>query len=183
MFTILRPSERPRPARRVPGRVRSRLSGLPRLLAHEYAWALLIMAAMVAGTALVISISARLQYHESPGELFRAAPVLLLGDTAAPSRGFARLFTSLLWLVLVVATLAARFPSMLRHLRVLPLSVRRINLLLVAWPAAIWATVWLALLAAQSLVTGVAPASLHLALFVGAAGLSAVLQAITLRLT
>jgi hypothetical protein len=182
MFTTSRLSERPRRARRVPAGGVSRLSGVPRLLAHEYAWTLLIMAVMVAGTALAISIAVGLQYHASPRELFRTA-LLLLGDTAAPSQGVARLLTSLLWFVLVVATLAARFPSMLRHLRVLPLSVRGINLLLVAWPAAIWATVWLALLAAQSLVTGVAPASLHLSLFVGAAGLSAVLQSVTLRLT
>jgi hypothetical protein len=181
MFTASRLSETPRRAHRVPAGGVSALSGVPRLLAHEYAWTLLIMAAMVAAAALVISIAVRLQYDESPGELFRTA-VLLLGESAPP-RGLAGLLTSLVWFLLVVSTLAARFPSMLRHLRVLPLGVRRVNLLLVAWPAAIWATVWLALLAGQWLVTGAAPASLHLALFVGVAGLSALLQAITLRLT
>jgi hypothetical protein len=181
MFTTARTSGRRRPARRLSAGGRSPLSGLPRLLAHEYAWTLIVLAAMVTGTTMAISIAVGLQYHESPRELFRTA-VLLLGDASTPSQGVARLLTALLWFVFVVATLAARFPSMLRHLRVLPLRLRYVNLLLVAWPAVIWATIWLALLMVQTLATGHVPASLHLALFIGAAGLSAIVQSITLRL-
>jgi hypothetical protein len=71
---------------------------------------------------------------------------------------------------------------MMRHLRVLPLGSGRLQALLAAWPAVIWLQVWIACLAAHYLLLGTMVQSLHLAAFVGLAGVSALVVASSLYL-
>ena len=114
---------------------------------------------------------------------FFARELLVFAGTAPPlPGGVFGVFPSLVWYALFMASLAARFPAMLRHLRVLPLSARQVNTLLVAWPAVIWLTVWTGLAALHYVVVGRGVSSWHVAFFVALAGSSALVQALTLRL-
>jgi hypothetical protein len=72
---------------------------------------------------------------------------------------------------------------MTRHLRVLPLSTAQLQALLVAWPAAVWLTLWAAVLLLRYTVIGTPPGSLLLAILLGTVGLSALMQSLALRLT
>jgi hypothetical protein len=160
------------------------LAGLPRLLVHEYAWTLMIGGVLVIGSALVAAVAAGyLQSSESLIGLLRS--VLLHVDGSAPpvpGRGL-QTFIFLIGFAILAASLSGRFPDMLRHLRVLPLGAARLNALLVAWPAVAWLTAWTGFLALHYLVMGRGVASYHADALLFLAGVSAIAQAVTLRLS
>ncbi|HVL69858.1 MAG TPA: hypothetical protein VM364_21545 [Vicinamibacterales bacterium] len=177
------PGGRADTAGRIPRLAFRRLTGVPRLLLHEYVWSIAIGAALAAASALVVLLAANaFDTEEALADVTRAL-LLLPAGTDASRNGYAfNAVALLIWYAFFVATLAARFPVMMRHLRVLPLSARQVNLLLVAWPVMIWLTVWIALLALRQAVAGEGLTWGHLALFAGMWGLSALVQSLTLRL-
>jgi hypothetical protein len=88
----------------------------------------------------------------------------------------------MLWHALVGVTTTARFPGMLRHLRVLPISSRRLHVLLVAWPAVLWVTIAAILVPVRMIAFGRGLTPSFLALLCALTGISALWQALTLRL-
>jgi hypothetical protein len=160
----------------------SRLKGLPYLLLREYGLWMLFGVGMAASLGLVIVLLSRLA--ESPGavaDLVRAE-LLLLDGAGAPAFESAEFLALMLWGGLFFASVSARFPSLMRHLRVLPIGGARLNAMLVAWPALIWLTVWLLVVALRYLVIGRGATWLSVALAVVMTGLSALVQALMLRL-
>jgi hypothetical protein len=159
------------------------LSGLPRLLVHESAWTLMVGGSLLVGSALFVLVVANVA--ESPGGLAGFLRSLLQRlDTRVnpdPTGGFDA-FIQLIAFALFAATLAARFPSMMRHLRVLPLGATRLNALLLAWPAAVWLTAWIALQVLHYAILGRSAAFHHADALLGLIGIGALLQAMSLRL-
>ena len=80
-----------------------------------------------------------------------------------------------------LGSLSNRFPDLLGHLRVLPLSVRQINALLLLWPAFIGLAASTGYTLIRLTIGRGAP--LHLDLVVGLVGLSAIAQALMIRMT
>jgi hypothetical protein len=178
-------ARRPRVSTAVPRFERSGLSGLPRLLVHEAAWTLILGGSfVVAAEVAVFGAAAVLHVPQTFVELLRAQNLLLFSGTVqAPlAPGVIDAFHLLIWYAFFGASLAARFPAMLRNLRTIPLSVWQVNALLIAWPAAIWLTVWTGLLALQFLVVGPGLASLRLPWFILLVGVTGLAQTMTLRL-
>lgn len=171
-----------RTAARRPNRVA--LTGLPRLLLHEYAWTAMIGAGLAVGAAAFVIVVVSVK--QGPQDLFALLTGVLLlvdGDTASPlTRGTAA-FNLLLGYALFAATLVARFPGMVRHLRVVPLGVTRLNALLLAWPSVIWLSVWVALALVHYAVLGTGLTSVRADVFVALVGFSALVQSLRLRLT
>jgi hypothetical protein len=184
----LTPANRTAGRRRVEARTRrfepGGLSGLPRLLAHEYAWTLMVGGVLVIGSALVAVVAAGyLQSSENLIGLLRSVLLHVDGSPPpAPGTGLQAFILSIGFAILA-ASLVARFPDMLRHLRVLPLGAARLNVLLLVWPALVWLTAWTGLLALHYLVMGRGVASHHAGALLFLAGLSAIVQAVTLRLS
>jgi hypothetical protein len=115
-------------------------------------------------------------------DLVRTELRFLDGTFAAPASTGLDALGALIWYGFFIGSLAARFPAMLRHLRVLPISAARMNLLLVCWPIAVWLSAGLILFGAASLVLGeIVPARMPVLLAL--AGLSALAGALTLRVT
>jgi hypothetical protein len=162
------------------------LSGLPRLLAHEYRWAMGIGAGLsVASVLIVMGLAGVVNAREALVDVFRAELRFLDGVAAAPSvrSRWLAAFGALTWYGFFAGSLAARFPSMLRHLRVLPIGARQMNLLLVCWPAAVWVTAGMVLMMGRYLVLGEMLTVANVALLLALAGLSAVACSLTLRIT
>jgi hypothetical protein len=90
-------------------------------------------------------------------------------------------FILLIGFAIFVASLVARFPAMLRHLRALPVGAARLNALLVLWPAAIWLVAWTGWLSLHYLVLGADIPSYHVDVLLGVIGVSAIVQAMALR--
>jgi hypothetical protein len=160
------------------------LSGLPRLLVHEYAWTLMVGSVLVIGSVLVAVVAAGyLASSESLIGFLRSVLLHVDGSPApVPGTGLQAVIFSIGFAILA-ASLAARFPEMLRHLRVLPLGAARLNALLLVWPAVVWLTAWMGLLALHYLVMGRGVASYHAGALLFLAGVSAILQAVTRRLS
>jgi hypothetical protein len=168
------PAIAPRRAVRAEG-----LTGLRRLLLHEYAWsALTAVSFVMALGVLVFGVGALIR---SPWSLRGLVEMgrLLLDDAVAEERG--RVFDLLIWAGLFAATLLSRLPDTIRHLRVLPLAASRLNLLLVAWPAMMLLTVWVGLAALRYLVLGPSDASWQPAMLLALIGSSAIARAMRLR--
>jgi hypothetical protein len=158
------------------------LTGLPYLLAREYGLMMLLGVGLAAIMAFVIVVMDNLLH--SPGalaDLVRTELLLLDGAGAADAES-AEFVALMLWGGLFFASVAARFPSLMRHLRVLPVGDVCLNAALVAWPALIWLTVWVFVVALRYLVLGRGATSLSLALLAAMTGLSALVQALMLRL-
>jgi hypothetical protein len=149
------------------------LSGLPRLLAHEYRWAMLIGAGLAFLSVLAAMVIARFTpSRDILADLVRTELRFLDGTFAAPASTGLDALGALIWYGFFIGSLAARFPAMLRHLRVLPISAARMNLL----------SAGLILFGAASLVLGeIVPARMPVLLAL--AGLSALAGALTLRVT
>jgi hypothetical protein len=176
-------SDRPRVQTGTPRFELVGLTGLPHLLVHEAAWTLALGGAMLAGSMLVVVLANLWQSSEGTTALARSL-LLRLDGSAPPMRNEVMdAVVPLIGFAVFVASLLARFPAMLRHLRVLPLGASRLNALLIAWPAAIWLTAWAGLLALHYVVIGRGVASYHGAALLGLIGLSALVQALTLRLS
>ena len=147
-----------RPARARTGPPRLELggfSGLPYLLVHESAWTLLIGGSMVIGSILVV-FAAAIFLHSPEGIVGFLRALLLRLDgqvTPAPGDGMDSVIP-LIGFAVFITSLIARFPTMIRHLRVLPLGAARLNLLLIAWPAVTWLVAWAGLLALHYVVVG-----------------------------
>jgi hypothetical protein len=159
------------------------LSGLPRLLVHEYAWTLMVGGFLVSGSVLVVVVAAKYLSSESLIGLLRSVLLHVDGSPPpAPGTGL-QAFIFLIGFAILAASLAGRFPDMLRHLRVLPLGVARLNALLVVWPALAWLTAWTGLLTLHYFVMGRGVASYHADALLFLSGVSAIVQAVTLRLS
>ena len=160
------------------------LSGLPYLLAHEAVWTLMLGAFLVGGSALFVFVAAGIT-QSSEGFVGLLRSTLLTLDTGRvklePDGGFGA-FSLLIAFAVFATSLAPRFPSMMRHLRVLPLGPALLNALLIAWPAAFWLAAWTALLTLRYVILGQVLVLYHVNALVGLIGLSAIVQAMTLRL-
>jgi hypothetical protein len=172
------------PARTATDRRRSvtgGLSGLSRLLVHEYVFTLGVGTVLAVGSTAVLLIASHVRAFD---ELvaFLQLEIGRLDGRNLPPEGGADPFIVLVLVASFAATLASRYPAMMRHLRVLPLGSGPLQALLAAWPAVIWLQVWIASLAAHYLLLGTMVQSLHLAAFVGLAGLSALVVASSLYL-
>jgi hypothetical protein len=161
------------------------LSGLPRLLAHEAVWTLIVGAVLVGGSALFVFVAARVtQSPEGLTGLLRSALLRLDEGRVSPEpAGGLDAFILLIGFAVFVTSLIARFSAMLRHLRVLPLGGARLNTLLLAWPAAVWLIAWTGLLTLHYAVLGQGVASYHADALLGLIGVSAIVQSLTLRLS
>lgn len=161
-----------------------RLSGLAYLLVHETAWTLLIGGSMVTGSILVVFVAANLLQSQVGFVGFLRGLLLRLDGRVPPASGGTLDFViPLIGFAVFITSLTARFPTMLRHLRVLPLGAARLNLLLVAWPAVTWLVAWTALLALHYVVIGDGVTDYHAPALLGLMGLSTIVQALTLRLS
>lgn len=177
-------SRRPRVTPGTPRFELGGLSGLPRLLVHEYAWTLMVGGFLMIGSLLVVVVAAKyLQSSESLIGLLRSVLLHMDGTpTPVPGTGL-QAFILLIGFAVFAASLSARFPDMLRHLRVLPLGAARLNALLLVWPALVWLTAWTGLLALHYLVMGPGVVSYHADALLFLTGISAIVQAVTLRLS
>lgn len=159
-----------------------RLTGLLRLMLHEFAWSLGIGAVLLVALGLVAAFVS----YVTAGPLTLAAflrmqRLFIFSGSPAPARPPAfESFRLVFWFAFLATSVSSRFPAMIRHLRVLPLGTRRLNLLLVGWPVAVWLLVWVALLV-LNVTVGDGVATLQLPLLVTFAGLSTLVHAITLR--
>jgi hypothetical protein len=171
-------------ADKAPRRVdRAGLSGLPRLLVHEYCWSLGVGAALGIGSLLVVLIGAHTRSPRELAAFLRTELLVLDGASAGWPGGGTEPVTMLVLFACFAAALAARFSMMMRHLRVLPLGTRQLNALLLAWPLGIWSSVWMVFAALYSAVLGEFPHSFHLPVFVALAGSTALVRALSLRLS
>jgi len=136
------------------------LTGLPLLLWQESRWTLLMTAAVCVLLFAVAVMTRVMSTHASGG-----GPALLV---------------PFVYTAMFIVTLSARFPMMLRHLRVLPLGNRTVVSLLVVWPVMVGLTIGAGIGLMRYLITGTVPSSGSIALVVALAGLSAFVQAVTL---
>jgi hypothetical protein len=157
----------------------SRLTGLPRLLWNEYAWTMAIAGAVVVGLAItVVALDTFRNTQQLAAGVVRAQLLQLFdSNSAGPEFGFGYIF----WLMMYFLASVARFGSIIRHLRVLPVRPLQLNAIFVAWPAAVLVTLWGALLAAYVLVVGQPVTSLSLGLLLSLIGASALTRSIGLR--
>jgi hypothetical protein len=157
----------------------SRLTGLPRLLWNEYAWTMAIAGAVVVGLAItVVALDTFRNTQQLAAGVVRAQLLQLFdSNSAGPEFGFGYIF----WLMMYFLASVARFGSIIRHLRVLPVRPLQLNAIFVAWPAAVLVTLWSALLAAYVLVVGQPVTSLSLGLLLSLIGASALTRSIGLR--
>lgn len=139
----------------------------------------------LASVLVVMLLAGVVNSQEALADVLRAELRFLDGAAPAPTAPSVWLaaFGALTWYGFFVGSLAARFPSMLRHLRVLPIGAGHLNLLLVCWPGVVWITVGLVLMLTRYLVLGEALTSANLTLLLALTGLSAVTGALTLRTT
>ena len=151
-------------------RLMDRLTGLSRV-AIPY---LLMTLALAAGACFAMALygvttgSGAWWFVPERNDLFDPADV---GD-----RGL----TYVVLMPVVVVTLLALWTPWARSLKVLPLSVRQINALLIVTPLATWAVLWLVGLTIWSLAYGM-PSTLRLDLPFGLAGTGALAHACLLR--
>jgi len=98
------------------------------------------------------------------------------------ARDFAS-WNQMTWYALFAASVAARFPETLRHLRVLPVGTVRLHATLLAWPALFWTAAWMCLAAVHAGVTGAHGfATFRLDFFFFLCTLTALAQALVLRI-
>ena len=131
------------------------LSGLPYLLARETVWTLTIGSAL---TAVALLFAHAFGMTVADGEV-------------------------VLMYAFVLAGLSNRFPDLLPQLRVLPIGVRQLNALLLLWPAFVWTAGWLCCVVVPAMVMNHAAAFLRADVLVALVGLSALAQALIMRLS
>jgi hypothetical protein len=162
---------------------RGGLSALPRLLVHEAMWTLVAGGSLVAAALLLVVVGERILHApEAVGGVMRTILLQIDGRGPAP-RGDAEVFVFLIGFGVFVASVIARFPIMIRHLRVLPLGSVWLNALLVLWPAAVWLAAWLAWMALHYAVIGDGVVSYHTGALLALIGVSAMVQSVTIRLS
>ena len=159
---------------------RSRLTGLPRLLAHEYVLAMLVAGCLIVGSGAVVLIAARVGSASEVAAFVQTELGRIDGASLPPGEG-ADPFAVIILVACFAAAIAARFPAMMRHLRALPIGTARLQALLIAWPIAIWAHNWIVFFVLHYLLVGERVHSLHGAAFIGVSGISALVVAISLR--
>jgi len=159
---------------------RSPLTGLPRLLAHEYVLAMLVAGCLIAGSGAVVLIVAHVG---SPSDVAAFVQMELgrIDGASLPAGEGADPFAVIVLVACFAAAIAARFPAMMRHLRALPIGTARLQTLLIAWPIAIWAHNWIVFIVLHYLLVGERVHSLHGAAFIGVSGISALIVAVSLR--
>ena len=169
-------------ARPTAGGRRAALSGLPRLFAHELAFATTMAVNIVSAIAAVSLIVGA--YSGSLKTIGAFASRALLPFSPLPARQAVHdfdVFDQLFWYGMFAASVSPRFPEMLRHLRVLPVGAARLHAALLGWPVLFWTLVWLLLALVQGAVTGHGFVAYRPDLLVFFAGLTALAQALVLR--
>ena len=139
---------------------------------------------LVIGSVLVVVVGAK--YLQSSGSLIGLLRSVLLRLDGARTTTYGGGLEALILLVafaVFAASLTARFPDMLRHLRVLPVGAARLEILLIVWPAAFWLIAWIGLLLLHYIVIGQGAVAYHADVMLGLIGVSAIVQALTLRLS
>lgn len=170
--------------RHAPPREAGGLSGLSMLLVDEYLRALLFGGGLAAASIVVVLAGAGIvDAEEAVAELMRAQIALLDGAAATRQSVGLKALAVVIWYAFFAAGMMARFPAMMRHLRVLPLSARQLNGMLVAWPAAIWVSMWACVFLARYAIAGHGLTSFHAALLVALCGMSALVLSCSLRLS
>lgn len=166
-----------------PGR-RSRLTGIPRLLVREAGWTFAIGGSLALMGVIVVLVLTRAARNQREFMELLNATLQVADARAASAREVGVVALNLiLWYGMLAATLAARFPLILRHLRALPIGAARLNALLVGWPALIWVLGWTAGTAMNFVVLGHLPARPHLGSTVAVIDVCALAQALNLRAT
>jgi hypothetical protein len=156
------------------------LTGIRRLLVHEYVQSTATAAGLVVGFGvLVFVVGGLMQSPEAHGGFLEMQKLLLLDEAMAETRQW--VFDLIIWASLFAATQIGRLPNILRHLRVLPLAASLLNTLLVAWPALMVITVWAGLVGLRALASGSQAAPWQPALLVALIGSSAIARAVNLR--
>ena len=162
---------------------RSALTGLPILLTQEYGFALALAGSfVVASTLFVLFMSGSFKPPADALDIIRADLAMLGGARVERSDDMSMLNLMLVYGVLM-ATLATRFGAAARLLRTLPIGISRLTALLVTWPAVIWLTAWLVVFLAHFAFLGRPPSASSVLPFVGLIGFSAIVQALSLRLS
>lgn len=160
----------------------TRLSGLPRLLLHELAFAsglACFMIVVVLGVALAIngwvSVSWR-SWLEVQGLLIFSATAL----DGGPRRW--DIIEQIAWCALYVGTVSPRFADAVKHLTVLPIGTARLQLILLGWPILFWSAVWIGLAFLHVLVVGgPATAGYRVPLLLALSGMSGLAISLQLR--
>ncbi len=157
------------------------LTGIRRLLVHEYVQSTAMAAGLVGGFGAMVFVgSGFMLYASDPSAGFVETQKLLLrGEALSETRQW--VFDLIIWASLFAATQIGRLPNIIRHLRVLPVAAPLLNMLLVAWPALMLVTVWVGLAGVRAIVSGSQPSSWQPALLVALIGSSAIARAMTLR--
>jgi hypothetical protein len=186
--TPVSPSNRlaPRPRTKTPAArlERGRLSGLPRLLVHESAWTLVTGGLIVLASGIFVVVAAIIsRAPEGAGGFIHTLLLQIDGRGSAPQGAVSDSFPFLIGFGVFVASVIARFPLMIRHLRVLPLGTTRLNALLLLWPAAVWLAAWTGWIALHYAVIGEGVVSYHAGVLLGLVGASAMMQSVTVRLS
>jgi hypothetical protein len=131
------------------------LTGLPRLLLHEFAWSL-TMGAGFAVTLGLIAYVIRIFSGDGPlglTDFLRLQMLLLFDGTPVTARPIA-IGGAQVWYAFFAASISARFLDIVRHLRSLPIRTAHLVALFLAWPAAMWLAIWTALAALNLIVSG-----------------------------
>ena len=150
---------------------------------NEGAWTLMIGGGLVIGSVLFMFLAAHIGLS-AQGVSGLAREFLLLVDgrtTATDGSGGVEPFLLMVSFGVFAASLLGRFPTMIRHLRVLPLGATRLNLLLIAWPAAVWLAAGACRLVLHYLIVGEGVRSYQAGALLGLIGVSALIQAMTIR--
>jgi hypothetical protein len=175
------------PARRIRERAagyrESRAAGMPQLLVNEFVWTITMALTLGLSFALIAFVGSTFmgQGPASLIEFLRAQHLLIFERTSEPMTA-SRPISLLIWFAFFTASLAARFPELLRHLRVLPIGQSSLIALLVMWPAAIWMAFWAGLLALHVSV-GSDIRNVHPDLWIRFVAVSALTQSLGLWLT
>jgi hypothetical protein len=153
---------------------------------HEFGWSLIVGATvlfMMLGMTYVVD---GWMGRRTPFSDFLADNLLLVFDsrTAGPGPRPLNGAAQFAWFGFYAAAVFARFPQLLRHLRVLPLGKLRLQALLLAWPVLAWSAVWIVLALVKWSTIG--PATVggsHFSMLFACVGLSALGIATGLRFT
>ncbi len=159
------------------------LSGMPRLLAHELTFVAVETAGTVCAVVAVgLVASAYAGSIKTIGEFANRQVLLVFSPVAVRSavRDF-DVLDQLVWYALLASSVSPRFPGLLRHLRVLPVSTARLHGMLLGWPVLYWGLVWSLVAVIRFAVTGQGLPAVRVDLLVFLVALTALGQALTLR--
>ena len=144
-----------------------RLSGLQRLVLRQGAVALTLMSLIVAGVALAVWLD--LRYEHRP---WNPGAVVALVDF--------RVWTPILWIPFLQMS-QGRWSRGMRQLRVLPISTREMNALVLARPVITWMSLCIVMLVTRLVFAGQLPSLLDVCAYLGLLGVACLANVIVFR--